>query len=127
MQTVNGGEFRAPSGNISCGVYYNMAGLTQAYCQTTKPAESVTMGLTGRYTTCTGEHCLGNAGISSSHVTCTGENCVGTSGKKTPTLAYGKTTGAGPFLCTSAVTGITCTVVGRGFRISASGITPVTT
>jgi hypothetical protein len=82
------------------------------------------MDLTGKYTTCTGEHCLGNAGISSSQVTCTGERCAGTSGMKTPTLAYGKTTGAGPFLCTSAVTGITCTVVGRGFRISASGITP---
>lgn len=124
MQTVNGGEFVAPSGNISCAVYYNMAGLTHAYCQTTTPPESVTMDLTGKYTTCTGEHCLGNDGVSSSHVTCTGENCAGTSGTKVPTLAYGKTTGAGPFLCTSAATGITCTVVGRGFHISASSITP---
>ncbi len=106
MQTAAGGEFLSPSGNISCEVDYHRAGLIRAYCQTAKPARSVTMGANGRYTTCTGEKCLGNAGDG------------------TPTLAYGKATGVGPFRCESAATGITCVANGRGFRISNSGITP---
>jgi hypothetical protein len=100
------GEFLSPSGNISCEVDYHRAGLTRVYCQTAKPARSVSMGVNGRYTTCTGEQCLGNAGDG------------------TPTLAYGKATGAGPFRCQSAATGITCAANGEGFRISTSGITP---
>jgi len=107
MQTPTGGEFLSPSGNISCEVDYHRAGLTQAYCQTVTPPRSVTMGATGRYTTCTGQQCIGNPGIN------------------TPTLAYGTATGVGPFLCESATTGVTCTAGGRGFQISASGITPV--
>jgi len=105
--TPTGGEFLSPSGNISCEVDYHRAGLTQAYCQTVTPPRSVTMGATGRYTTCTGQQCIGNPGIN------------------TPTLAYGTATGVGPFLCESATTGVTCTAGGRGFQISASGITPV--
>jgi hypothetical protein len=65
------------------------------------------MGVTGSYTTCTGEQCLANAGMD------------------TPTLAYGTATGVGPFVCESATMGVTCTANGRGFLISASGITPV--
>jgi len=107
MQAATGGEFLSPTGNISCEVDYQRAGLTQAYCQTATPARSVTMTATGSYTTCTGQQCLGN------------------SGDGTPTLAYGTTTGAGPFRCQSATTGITCTVNGKGFQISTSGITPV--
>ncbi len=106
MQTASGGEFLSPTGNISCEVDYNRAGMTQAYCQTGTPPQSVTMDPTGKYRICTGEQCLGNAGIN------------------TPTLAYGEATGVGPFLCVSATTGITCTAGGRGFRISRSGITP---
>jgi hypothetical protein len=106
MQTATGGEFLSPSGNISCEVDYQRAGLTQVYCQTATPARSVTMAAAGSYTTCTGEHCLGNPGDGS------------------PTLAYGTATGVGPVRCESAVTGITCVANGRGFQISASGITP---
>ena len=106
MQTAAGGEFLSPSGNISCEVDYHRAGLTRGYCQTAKPARSVTMGANGRYTTCTGEQCLGNAGDG------------------TPTLAYGKATGVGPFRCEAAATGISCVADGKGFRISTSGITP---
>ena len=99
MQRPNGGEFVSPSGNISCEV-----SLTSVYCQTGAPARSVTMSVTGRYTTCTGVMCLGNPG------------------EETPTLAYGTATGVGPFLCESATAGVTCTTGGRGFRISAAGI-----
>jgi hypothetical protein len=107
MQTAAGGEFLSPTGNISCEVDYQRAGLTQAYCQTATPARSVTMTATGSYTTCTGQQCLGNSGTG------------------TPTLAYGTATGAGPFRCESATTGVTCTVNGKGFQISTAGVTPV--
>jgi hypothetical protein len=108
MQTANGGEFLSPSGNISCEVDYNRPGMrSAAYCQTSTPPASVTMDVTGSYTTCTGEQCLGNAGIN------------------TPTLAYGTATGVGPFVCSSASTGVACTAGGKGFRISRSGITPI--
>jgi hypothetical protein len=62
------------------------------------------MSVTGTYTTCNGQQCLGNAGDG------------------TPTLAYGTETGVGPFLCESATTGVTCTADGKGFQISTSGI-----
>jgi hypothetical protein len=62
------------------------------------------MGVTGSFTTCTGEQCLANPGIN------------------TPTLVYGTATGVGPFVCKSATTGVTCTADGKGFQISTSGI-----
>lgn len=102
MQTATGGEFLSPSGNISCEV-----SLTTVYCQTDTPARSVTMTAAGQYKTCSGVTCLGNPG------------------EKTPTLAYGKATGVGSFLCVSATAGVTCTVGGKGFQISTSGITSV--
>jgi hypothetical protein len=107
MQTATGGEFLSPSGNISCEVDDGRGGLTQVYCQTVTPARSVTMSVAGKYTTCTGQQCLGNPGTG------------------TPTLAYGTATGVGPFRCASAAAGITCLAGGKGFLISASGITPV--
>jgi hypothetical protein len=107
MQTAAGGEFLSPSGNISCEVDYNRAGLTQVYCQTATPPRSVIMGASGKYTTCTGSQCLGNPGTG------------------TPTLAYGTATGVGPFRCESAAAGVTCVADGKGFRISAAGMTPV--
>jgi hypothetical protein len=106
MQTATGGEFLTPSGNIECQID-SQAGQAGAYCQTTTPARSVTMDSAGHYTVCTGQQCLANAGDG------------------TPTLFYGTETGVGPFRCESATTGVTCTADGRGFLISASGITPV--
>ena len=100
MQTTSGGEFVSPTGNISCEV-----SAAKAYCQTGTPARSVTMDATGKYTTCTGQQCLGNTG------------------EGTPTLAYGTMTGVGPFNCESAAAGVTCTAADKGFRISTSGIT----
>jgi len=108
MQTPEGGEFASPSGNITCEVDNQRAGLIQAYCQTGSPARSVTLKSNGTYTTCTGEQCLGNAG------------------EGTPTLAYGQATGVGPFRCESASTGVTCTANGKGFHISNSGVTAAT-
>src|SRR5580693_8909193 len=90
MQTAAGGEFLSPSGNISCEVDYRRAGLTQVYCQTVTPPQSVTMGVAGKYKTCAGSQCLGNPGTG------------------TPTLAYGTATGVGPFRCESAAAGVTC-------------------
>jgi len=106
MQTATGGEFYSPSGNIECQVQVqSQAGPAGAYCQTTAPARSVTMNADGHYTVCTGQQCLANAG------------------EGTPTLAYGTVTGVGPFRCESAAAGVTCTADGRGFLISAAGIT----
>lgn len=104
MQTATGGEFLSPSGNISCEIDDNQTAKT-AYCETETPPQSVTMDTTGSYRTCSGDQCLSNAG------------------EGTPTLAYGTSTGTGPFVCTSASTGITCTANGRGFQISTAGIT----
>jgi hypothetical protein len=106
MQTATGGEFYSPSGNIDCEIDFK-TGLTVTYCQTTNPAESVTMDTSGHYTICTGQQCLANAGDT------------------TPTLAYGTETGVGPFRCQSATTGVTCLANGKGFLISTAGVTPV--
>jgi hypothetical protein len=107
MQTAAGGEFLSPSGNVSCEVDYHRAGLTQVYCQTVTPPRSVTMGVAGKYKTCAGSQCLGNPGTG------------------TPTLAYGTATGVEPFRCESAAAGVTCVAGGKGFRISSSGMAPV--
>ncbi len=102
MQTSHGGEFRSPTGNITCEV-----DLTQVYCQTGTPARSVTMSKSGSYTTCKGQQCLGDAGDG------------------TPTLQYGQATGVGPFRCESADTGVTCKAGAKGFRIANAGVTSV--
>jgi hypothetical protein len=104
MQTANGGEFASPTGNITCEVDYQRAGQTKAYCQTGTPARSVTLTASGTYTTCAGDQCLANAGDG------------------TPTLAYGSETGVGPFTCASAAAGVSCIADGKGFLISASGV-----
>jgi hypothetical protein len=101
-----GGEFLSPSNNISCEVDYHRSGITGAYCETFSPPESVKMGVTGTYAVCKGQMCQSNPG------------------EDTPTLAYGTATGAGPFRCTSATTGVTCLAHGKGFHISNAGITP---
>jgi hypothetical protein len=105
LQSPKGGEFLSPSGNISCEVDYGYAGLHQVYCQTFSPPRSVIMSTSGALKTCSGEKCLGNPadGI--------------------PTLAYGTSTGTGPFRCLSTRSGVICTVrSGKGFKISRSGI-----
>ncbi len=101
MQTAAGGWFVSPSGNISCEIR-----LQGVFCVTGAPPQSVTMSVDGSYTTCMGAQCVG-------------QPVVGI-----PTLAYGTATGVGPFVCSSATTGVTCTADGTGFRISPAGIAP---
>lgn len=102
-------EFMSPSRNISCEITYGQGAPTEtAYCETNTPIESVTMSPDGSYRICSGPQCGSNPGVG------------------TPTLAYGDSTGLGPFRCTSTTGGMVCTAEGgKGFEISTSGITPV--
>ena len=97
--TVHGGEFLSPSGNISCEIDNGYIGLHQVYCQTISPPESVVLSLTGTFKVCKGQQCLGNPAVN------------------TPVLAYGRSTGSGPFRCLSTTAGVTCTAVAKGFQI----------
>jgi hypothetical protein len=105
--TVHGDEFLSPSGNISCEIDNGYIGLHQVYCQTISPPESVVLSLTGTFKVCKGQRCLGNPGVN------------------TPVLAYGRSTGSGPFRCLSTTAGVTCTSGTKGFQISRSGIKAV--
>jgi hypothetical protein len=70
------------------------------------PTRSVAMSADGSLRTCNGTQCGSNAGVN------------------TPTLAYGDSTGVGPFRCTSTPNAMNCTVTsGKGFSISRTGIT----
>lgn len=108
--TTNYG-FLSPSGNISCQIVYTrpgVAGYSDVYCQTTSPPQSVTMPDDGTIKDCSGPMCIGNAGAME------------------PTLAYGDSTGIGPFRCTSTASGMVCTAGGgKGFKSASSGVTPV--
>jgi hypothetical protein len=106
-KTPPGGEFLSPSGNISCEMDNGYIGLHQVYCQTISPPQSVVLARTGTFKVCKGQQCLGNPAIN------------------TPVLAYGHSTASGPFHCLSTTAGVTCTIGGKGFRISRSGIMAV--
>jgi hypothetical protein len=104
MQTATGGEFLSPTGNISCEID-DTSSNQSVLCETFSPPQSATMTASGALTKCSGPQCGSNPGLD------------------TPTLAYGTATGAGPFRCLSATTGMTCTVTGgKGFQISSGGI-----
>ena len=104
LQTATYGEFLSPTGNIDCSISTDQS-LAEVSCQTINPPQSVTMDGSGSLKECSGPQCGGN----------------GRPGA--PTLAYGTGTGAGPFLCVSEVTGMTCTVTGgKGFTLSTAGI-----
>ncbi len=107
MQTDSGGVVQSPTGNIACGIYYG-TDITnpEVHCATFVPPQTADMTVSGTVTTCSGSSCnLGNPGVN------------------VPILAYGSATGVGPFLCVSAITGMTCTVTGgKGFTISRSGV-----
>jgi hypothetical protein len=104
-ETAHGGEFLSPSGNISCEIDNGYIGLHQVYCQTISPPRSVVLARTGTIKVCKGQQCLGNPA------------------DNTPVLGYGHSTASGPFRCLSTTAGVTCTVGGKGFQISRSGIT----
>jgi len=101
-------EFYSPSQNISCEIDYVLRGTQSVLCTTMSPTQSVVMSAEGSLRTCYGAQCGSNAGVN------------------TPTLAYGDSTGVGPFRCTSTVAAMICTVTsGKGFSISRSGITTI--
>lgn len=103
-------EFYSPSRNISCEIDDAPGATTtqSVLCETISPTKSVVMSSDGALQTCYGMQCGSNAGLN------------------TPTLAYGDSTGAGPFKCTSTVGGMVCTVSnGKGFSISRASITPI--
>ncbi len=105
-------EFYSPSQNISCEIDYGTidpgTSTQSVLCETISPTRSVVMAPDGSLRTCYGMQCGSNAGLN------------------TPTLAYGDTTGVGPFRCTSTVAAMNCTVTsGRGFSISRAGITAI--
>lgn len=108
VQKFPDGTFYAPSGNISCELNYPLHGQIVMACQTIVPRLSVRMSAAGKYT-----------------IVCTGQKCGPDSPQPAPTLAYGRTTVSGPFRCTSATAGVTCLAGGKGFQISRSGVTPV--
>jgi hypothetical protein len=103
-------EFYSPSRNISCEIDYSSgtAATQSVLCETISPTQSVVMSADGTLRTCYGMQCGSNAGVN------------------TPTLAYGDSTGAGPFKCASTVAAMVCTVTtGKGFSISRAAITPI--
>lgn len=101
--------FVSPSGNISCELDFQRAGLPDtAYCVSSQPQQSVSMTPEGVLDVCGGESCMSDPPLEAT------------------TLRYGQTTGIGPFTCRSEEIGVTCRVAsGRGFTISTSGIAPV--
>jgi hypothetical protein len=95
--------FKAPSGSTSCEIHPDTA-----YCQTFDPPESVEMGPDGVLKIQKGSGSVGNPPTGM------------------PRIEDGQTVTTGPFTCKSAPSGVTCTVPsGKGFTISAAGITPV--
>lgn len=111
LQTSTGGEFLSPLAGMGCEIDVGQGVASETYCQTFEPPESVTMTASGRATVC---HPHGSDG------------CLGNPGEHTPTLAYGKVTGAKPFRCLSSRSGLVCTVsTGKGFVISLSRITRI--
>lgn len=97
--------FKAPSGYTSCELDYN----DQAYCQTFKPPQSVSMGTDGVLKICNES-----------------DGCIGNPPTPERSLDYGQTATRGQFTCLSAPSGVACTArSGKGFSIAAAGITPV--
>ncbi|MEU0498752.1 hypothetical protein [Mycobacterium sp. NPDC006124] len=101
--------FYSPSHRIDCEIDTGgRTGPDSVYCKTLEPARSASMDDHGTVTTCSGQSCVGDAA------------------EGTPTLAYGQSVSLGPFRCSSARTGVTCTAArGRGFVISTGGIANV--
>lgn len=111
LQTPGAGSFASPTRNITCDIETRTATPPATVkdgvsCITSVPFREVDMGADGTYTVCTDD-----------------TKCGWNSGEGTPTLAYGTATGAGPYRCISAASGMTCLADGKGFTISASGIT----
>jgi hypothetical protein len=109
--------FRSPLDGLNCEVDWQQSDISdQVYCQTYSPPQTVKMDINGVLTTCKDfDQPAGAAPCS-----------LGNPPPETATLAYGRTNTTGPFTCTSADTGMSCTVpTGLGFTMSGAGITPI--
>jgi len=95
--------FKSPSKNIGCQI------LSQStYCQSMNQPNSVTLSADGTVKPCSGLNCLGN----------------GPTGVQV--LPYGSSVTNFGYTCTSATTGVTCTVAsGKGFTINDASVTTV--
>lgn len=100
-------DFHSPTGNINCDIRYGPGSPDNMIrCTTFVPPQSVTLSPNGSYGACSGASCLAGASQAPS------------------VLPYGLTVGRGPFLCDSTISGMICTVNGKGFEISRSGVAP---
>jgi hypothetical protein len=98
--------FHTPNGNIECELDDGGGAGVQAYCQSTQPPRSVTLGADGKLKRCTGVGCIGNGPDNAS------------------VLEYGHSVTLGPFTCRGGINAISCTVKrGAGFSISRSAVT----
>ena len=107
-QATTAGAFLTPSRNIAC--LLQAEGTLRARCASFSPPALVTLQADGTLTRCTGGTCA-----------------LGNPSPDTVILSYGSAVAAGPFVCLSATTGVTCTVAsGAGFTLSRSGIWTLT-
>jgi hypothetical protein len=102
--------FTYANGKISCQLSSGGTLGALAYCQTLKPASSVTLHKNGFAKICKGAACLGNPP----------ENAT--------VLKKGKSEKVGPFFCETITGGVECIVVpaGKGFDVTGAGIKKVT-
>jgi hypothetical protein len=96
--------FHTPGFNIECEVAYKDTRGTYAFCQSAKPARSVTLKLDGSAKICQGGQCLGNGPPGAA------------------TLTAGQSVTVGTFRCASSGTSIRCSAGAHGFTIGPSGI-----
>jgi len=99
--------FHSPSGNIECEVASHDLRGTYAFCETLEPPQTARLTANGRTAVCVHHACpIGNGPVNAT------------------TLPYGRSLRVGIFRCTSALTGIRCSVIasGHGFRIAREGV-----
>ena len=98
-------QIHSPTGNIHCGIHAGLAPSSNfVHCFTEVPPQSVTLSPNGTFSTCAGATCLA------------------TPNPAEVDLLYGQAAKGGPFSCTSTFNGMICTVNGKGFEISRSGV-----
>jgi hypothetical protein len=107
-------RFHTPSRNISCELFDDKTSHAEVACLMLSPQAVVRLSPSGRVTIC--QHQPQN-------------RCTGNFGEGGPfrQLAYGSSTKAGRFRCSSETQGVTCVVIatGRGFLINRDGVTRV--
>ena len=105
-------NFQLPSGNIGCT--YVPDGGTPVYTPEDGHAELQCDRVEPSYT----RALLGSAGPARKYANAGDASCCGFSN----VLDYGETWKMGPFTCSSATTGLTCTRGGHGLRMSRKAV-----